>query len=208
MAELILRACIYASPQPFDTTLSLNFTAPCLAFFGKFLSDPTFVSCRPLSFLMLSSAAFASLTRARDLEPLAAVVQASLEPQIKVDMCSSAMEAFGGEMAKKCAADLKTGNALASQALTGQPQLLYIACFCALTCHLAAPRTMASPGFEAYALVHNITGLNNTDGTNCFLDATAASGAEDLYLFSLWQGQASVTPACSPFSRPSLWRLI
>jgi hypothetical protein len=30
------------------------------------------------------------------------------------------MEAFGGEMAKKCSADLKSGNALANQALTGQ----------------------------------------------------------------------------------------
>jgi hypothetical protein len=66
------------SPQPFDLTLNLNLTSPCLDYFAYFLSSLEFKACRPFSLLASSSSAFSTLASTDNLTAITAVVQATL----------------------------------------------------------------------------------------------------------------------------------
>lgn len=124
-------------PQPFDTTLSTNFTTlSCPSFIQTFVSTSDFQSCHPFSFLLgTSNAFFVSYSAASPSNSTsasfamtpqvanAATLRQTLDASCAVDVetCSNVMTSLVAELqqSNRCGQDLAAGNAVAVEALQG-----------------------------------------------------------------------------------------
>ncbi|OCK76896.1 hypothetical protein K432DRAFT_385103 [Lepidopterella palustris CBS 459.81] len=108
---------VTAIPEPFDSALGNNFTAPCQTFFQNFLSNDTFNLCHPFSLLLQTSSAFfdASKSFVRITQTLDATCN------VNFNTCLAVMNEFGKNIKNdsNCAVDYANDNPLVLQAYNG-----------------------------------------------------------------------------------------
>lgn len=156
-----------SAPQPFDTSMSYALQTECLGFLLGMIANPSFVSCLPFSLLLTSSSGFNSRIQAaaqsHNYTYLNDLIAYSGNPQPSGDSCDSAMAGFLKDLEKKahCGMDKsKTGVVAQARRGLGNYQVM---------------RTAAT-------LVHPETGVY------CYVDASASSKPDDLYLWKLPSG--------------------
>ncbi|PCH35402.1 hypothetical protein WOLCODRAFT_139891 [Wolfiporia cocos MD-104 SS10] len=160
-------------PQPFDTTLSPNFsTQSCYTFFQNMTQTESFRDCRPFSLLVAQSTAF--IEAQNNLTLLNNVLWGTCNTGPSLDQCTANMDWFAQELQTACAIDLKANNELAASTLVG---------------------------LHAYSLMRATACLPaNTTNTYCYIDAVANSGSADAYFYELPLGLSvpnGTTPSCS-----------
>lgn len=141
-------------PIPFDTSLGSNFTeSSCPDYFTKFLADPTFTSCLPLSLLLQNSMSFFQAEKSKAL--LTETLDKSCSASLAV--CSPLMSQFADELisSQYCQTDYRQQNPLVMQAYNGL--------------------TAYEPLYRATCLKSNVT------GDYCFVDAMESKSAADSY---------------------------
>lgn len=160
-------------PVPFDTSLGSNFTdSACPDYFTKFLADPTFQSCLPMSLLLQNSMSFFQAARSKVL--LTKTLEKSCSASLAV--CSPLMSQFAEELisSQNCQADYQQQNPLVMQAYAG---------------------------LTAYEPLYRATCLkSNTTGDYCFVDAMEAKSAADSYPYYTAIGlqlPAGTQPECT-----------
>lgn len=160
-------------PQPFDASLSYNFTtAQCFNYFTNFTQDLSFRQCRPLSLLISSSDAFYSAQS--NLTTMTAILGATCDTPIPEQQCINNMEGFATAIQAQCGQDLMNKNPLVLQALNG---------------------------FQSYAMYRKAGCLRNLrTNSYCYADALTTASATDLYFFNLGFGVSiprNTIPTCS-----------
>lgn len=160
-------------PVPFDTSLGSNFTdAACPQFFNKFLADPTFMSCLPMSLLLQNSMSFFQAARSKSL--LTETLDKSCSASLAV--CSPLMLQFAAELISPtyCEKDYLQQNPLVMQAYAG---------------------------LNAYEPLYQATCLKtNVSGDYCFVEAMDSISADDSYPYYTAIGlqlPAGSKPTCS-----------
>ncbi|KAF8489761.1 hypothetical protein JB92DRAFT_1357671 [Gautieria morchelliformis] len=161
-------------PQPFDASLSDNFTTiGCQAFFSNFTQDTSFRQCRSFSFLLNSSAAF--LGAQRNLTLINAIIWGTCNTPPTAQSCDATMASYLSQLNSVCKSDLNAENPVVLQ---------------------------AQIGFQSYTAMRTAACL--TDPTNnafCYIDALAATTPADLYFYGLPLGTPvpnTTKPSCSP----------
>lgn len=167
-------------PVPFDTSIGSNFTDPaCPQYFSKFLADPTFQSCLPMSLLLQNSMSFFQAARSKEL--LTQTLDKSCSASLAV--CSPLMSQYATELISSayCQKDYLQQNPLVMQAYAG---------------------------LNAYEPMYKATCLKaNTTGDYCFVDAMETSSADDSYPYYTAVGLQLPTgskPACSSCLRDTM----
>ncbi|KAI0027884.1 hypothetical protein K488DRAFT_21456, partial [Vararia minispora EC-137] len=160
-------------PQPFDTTLSSNFSSSgCSAFFSNMTSTLPFRQCRAFSFLSQVSTAF--LTAQSNISALNIDVWGTCNTPESENQCTANMAWFEQALRTECAQDLSDQNAMIVQSLQS---------------------------LQLYDLLRQAACLADANtGAYCYVEAAASSNPFDLYLYSLPFGisvPASATPSCS-----------
>lgn len=161
-------------PVPFDTSLGSNFTQyACPEFFAKFLADPTFLSCLPVSLLLRNSMSFFQAARSTTL--LKKTLDVSCAASLAV--CSPLMSQFAEELISSdhCENDYLQQNPLVMQAYAGL--------------------NAYEPIYQATCLKTNIT------GEYCFVEAMDSQSADDSYPYYTAVGlqlPVGSKPKCSP----------
>lgn len=160
-------------PTPFDTSLGSNFTdSACPAYFSKFLADPTFVSCLPMSLLLQNSMSFFQAAKSKVL--LTETLDKSCSASLAV--CSPLMSQYAEELisSQYCQTDYQQQNPLVMQAYAGL--------------------TAYEPLYRATCLKSNAT------GDYCFVDAMESKTAADSYPYYTAIGlqlPVGTAPACT-----------
>ncbi|KAJ7247850.1 hypothetical protein B0H12DRAFT_1020437 [Mycena haematopus] len=145
-------------PQPFDSSLSQNFSSlSCFNFFSNMTNTPAFRSCRPFSLLLQASEGF--LEAQEDLQLLNNIVWGTCNTTIDDADCSANIAWFASNLETSCASDLKESNAMAINTQIA----------------LNAFDLMRSAGCL----------VDPTTDTYCYLDAVRNSNPSDTYFFSL-----------------------
>lgn len=127
--------------QPFDSTLTQNFTTPsCQSFFANMTSTIPFRSCRSFGLLQSTSDAFIDVRTAcrldlwynntklysflpqaqTNLTLLNAVIWGTCNTMTAFDQCKLNMNWFADSLKTSCEQELKEQNIMAMQTLTGQ----------------------------------------------------------------------------------------
>lgn len=108
-------------PQPWDSSLSFNFTTnSCLSFFTVQLANTTFRACRPFGMLLQSSSAF--FQAETNLTELTAVLGGTCDTPQSMDQCNDIMSWMASMIVQPgvCGADIAQGNSMALAALNGK----------------------------------------------------------------------------------------
>jgi len=162
-------------PQPFDSSLSFNFsTATCSSFFSDFTANITFRACRPFSLLLGTSSAF--FDAQSNLTELTAVMAGTCDTPQTIDQCRSTMDWLATEMVKPevCATEIANKDGVALEALNG---------------------------FQNYDLMRQAGCLvNQRSNAYCFVEAVASTSPSDTYFYALPIGTPvpqKSTPSCS-----------
>lgn len=118
--SLYLFATIKIVPQPFDSSISYNFTtSSCLAFFTTQLANNTFRECRPFGLLFGTSSDFFSVQS--NLTELTAVLGGTCNTVPSEDTCVGIMDWMASQMLlpSVCRDDLAQQNVVALEAIYG-----------------------------------------------------------------------------------------
>ncbi|KAI0145802.1 hypothetical protein F4776DRAFT_375928 [Hypoxylon sp. NC0597] len=165
-------------PSPFDGALAANFSGDdgggsCLDFIDKFLADPQFQTCYPLSLLLKNSDSF--FQAMRSLVEITQVLEKACKVPDK-QTCTNYLNNLADQLTSddNCGEDYKKQNALVVQAYKGM---------------------------KAYEEVYGATCLTNPDtATYCFVSAvTNLTTASNVYLYNLPFNSSlpeSALPAC------------
>ncbi|KAF7301647.1 hypothetical protein MIND_00730200 [Mycena indigotica] len=164
-------------PQPFDSSLSQNFSSlSCFNFFQNMTSAAPFRSCRAFSLLLQSSNSFVAAQS--DLNRLNAVVWGTCNTEPTNDVCAANMAWFSAKLASACATDLKDRNSLAVDTQTA----------------LDAFDVMRSAGCL----------IDPTTNSYCYLNAVHNSNPSDAFFYSLPLGirvPNNTIASCSPCTK-------
>ncbi|KAK9898638.1 hypothetical protein P389DRAFT_36524 [Cystobasidium minutum MCA 4210] len=167
----------YAFPQPFDAVLGVNFTSTsCPSFFNRFLADPQFRACSPLSLLLETSTSF--FKAMQDPTLLSPILDQICSAG--ADTCLDIMNQYAIQIDQSgtCGPDLRQGNALAVSALNG---------------------------FRNYKLYYQAGCLKDSNtGEYCFAEAANATTPSDLYIYYLPGGTSLPSgekPTCNRCSK-------
>ncbi|CAE6469906.1 unnamed protein product [Rhizoctonia solani] len=163
-------------PQPFDSSLSFNFSAStCKDFFSSFTTNITFRACRPFSLLLGTSTTFFNIQS--NLTELTAVMGGTCDTTRTTDDCRTTMSWLASEIVKPevCATDITNQNGVVLEALNG---------------------------FKTYDLMRQAGCLvNQRSNAYCFVESVASSSPVDTYFYALPLGTPvpqKSTPSCSP----------
>ncbi|KIK99179.1 hypothetical protein PAXRUDRAFT_9040 [Paxillus rubicundulus Ve08.2h10] len=154
-------------PQPFDTTLSTNFsTNSCYDFFINMLESDSFRSCRSFSLLITKSNAFQEAQK--DIDAMNADVWGTCNTNIPQDQCDANMVSFASSLQSSCRTDLADQVEMAVSTLTA---------------------------LQAYDLMRNAACQVDTTNSYCYVDAVANSDPSSYWFYQLPLGQplASIT---------------
>ncbi|TDL25162.1 hypothetical protein BD410DRAFT_765773 [Rickenella mellea] len=161
-------------PQPFDTSLSNNFsTQGCNAFFVNMTQTDAFRTCRPFSLLQQSSSQFIQQSQT-NLSFLNTIIWGTCNTVPSEAQCIANMGWFAQELQTVCKIDLANHVALAVEALTG----------------LQAYQVMRDAGCA----------VDQQTSTYCYADAVHNANPSDLYFYQLPLGTAlpnNTRPSCS-----------
>ncbi|KAH8828986.1 hypothetical protein DL96DRAFT_1462540 [Flagelloscypha sp. PMI_526] len=163
-------------PQPFDETMSKNFTLSCLNFFNNMTSTTPFRTCRPFSLLLDSSAAM--LEAQTNLSLTNSIVWGTCNAPQSEDQCQTNMNWFQSELQKQCGEDLEGGNANARTTLMA---------------------------LQAFSVMHDAACLVDPN-TNayCYLEAVRSTNPSDLYYYMIALGTplpSTAKSSCSSCTR-------
>lgn len=125
-------------PQPYDSQLTLNFSSvSCLRFFTNMTESDAFRKCRPFSLLSQTSATFINVRRSvsthylilflnlllkaqTNLTLMNTLVWGTCNTNLGINQCDANMGWFASTLKTVCDEDLKEGNSLAGDTLTGK----------------------------------------------------------------------------------------
>ncbi|KZV99442.1 hypothetical protein EXIGLDRAFT_605737 [Exidia glandulosa HHB12029] len=163
-------------PQPFDASLSANFTTTtCRDFFITFTQSKAFRPCRSFGLLFANSRAF--FQAQSNLTLMNSIMWGTCNTKLSLDTCTSTMTSLATQLkSSACTADLRAGNALALAALVG---------------------------FSNYALYREAGCIvNPRSNSYCYLEALASSSPNDVYMYNLPLGvglpdSEGAEPSCS-----------
>lgn len=147
-------------PEPFDSSLSYNFTtSTCLAFFEAQIANTTFRECRPFGLLFSTSSDFFGIES--NLTELTAVLEGTCNTDQTEDSCVGVMDWMADQMLlpSVCKEDLANENNFALEAIYG---------------------------FRSYKVYRDAGCLvNPKTNAYCFAESLASSSPSDLYYYSL-----------------------
>ncbi|EIW82840.1 hypothetical protein CONPUDRAFT_136073 [Coniophora puteana RWD-64-598 SS2] len=145
-------------PQPFDTTMSTNFsTQSCYNFFLNMTQTQPFRDCRPFSLLLLHSDKF--ITSQRDINALNVDIYGTCNTATSASQCQSNMVWFAGQLKAACQTDIADNNEMASSTLYG---------------------------LEAYTLMRNSAcATNPSTNAYCYIEAVATQDQSSYYFYEL-----------------------
>jgi len=161
-------------PQPFDTTMSQNFsTQSCVNFYTNMTQSPSFRECRPFGLLQQSSSAFLNQAQG-NVTLLNDLVWGTCNTDLDAATCTSNMNWFSGALRQQCAAEITNRNNFVEDTLNG---------------------------LLVYSLMRNV-GCQSNPSTNvyCYISAVMDSNPSDLYYYQLPFGITlpnNTTPSCS-----------
>jgi hypothetical protein len=162
-------------PQPFDTTLSQNFsTQSCVNFYTNMTQSPSFRECRSFGLLQQSSSAFLNVCNflpsqsqlmtigkqaQGNVTLLNDLVWGTCNTDLEAATCTSNMDWFASALRQQCAIELTNRNTFVGDTLTG---------------------------LLVYSLMRNI-GCQSNPSTNvyCYISAVLDSNPSDLYYYQL-----------------------
>ncbi|KAF8581330.1 hypothetical protein K439DRAFT_1636274 [Ramaria rubella] len=161
-------------PQPFDASLSANFsTQGCQDFFANFTQDLDFRQCRAFSFLLNTSSAF--LQAQRNLTLINNIIWGTCNTPPTEETCNALMADQLMQLNSVCKDDITAGNPVALQ---------------------------AQVGFESYTAMRTAACLSDASTNSyCYTEAVAASPPADIYFYALPLGTPlpnGTKPSCSP----------
>lgn len=171
---------VFPLPEPFDSALGRNFTSEaCPEFFTRFLSDPEFEACLPLSLLIQTSDSFFAASRS-----LVRVTQ-TLDAACGVDFnsCNALMGRYARELEsnENCGSDLRNR----------QPVVVE-----------------AHNGFLAYESLYHAGCLKDESGSYCFANAISnTTSTADPYPYFIPVGlqlPGGTRPTCSECLRDTM----
>lgn len=149
-------------PQPYDTTLSSNFsTTSCYNFFLNMTQTDALRSCRPFSLLLTHSQAFIQVQN--DINATNAVVWGMCNTALSPNQCDLNMAWFASSLRSSCATDLSDQNLFAVSALTG---------------------------LQAFNLMRQAAcSVDPVANVYCYIEAVASSDPSSYYFYQLPLGQ-------------------
>ncbi|KAI0250670.1 hypothetical protein BJV78DRAFT_1127732 [Lactifluus subvellereus] len=164
-------------PQPFDTTLSSNFTTnSCELFFTNMTLSSPFRQCRPFSFLSQTSSAF--IRTQTNSTALNIDIWGTCNTPVGADQCVANMAWFASDLLVACSREKNEGNQLVLQALAS---------------------------LQTYSLMREVACLpDKNTSAYCYIEAASSSNPADLYIYSLPFGMPlpnNTAPACSDCSK-------
>jgi hypothetical protein len=160
-------------PQPFDTTLSRNFsTQTCFDFFNNMTQSLPFRQCRPFGLLSEYSSEF--INAQTNVTLLNNMVWGTCHTVLDPDSCFRNMNGFASSLKTQCATELSERSTFVSNALDG---------------------------LTLYAISREAGCLSNP-ATNvyCYTQAVASSDPSDLYYYQVQYGISipnDTKPSCS-----------
>jgi hypothetical protein len=145
-------------PQPFETTLSLNFTTnSCTTFFLNMTQSLPFRQCRAFSFLSQSSTSF--LQAQSNVTALNIDIWGTCNTPLDADQCAANMGWFKSELLSACSEEKSENNQLILQSLAS---------------------------LESYTLMRQVACLSNQNTSSyCYVEAASNQTPSDLYFYSL-----------------------
>lgn len=161
-------------PQPFDTTLSTNFsTTECYSFFLNMTQALPFRSCRPFSLLVTHSEAFQEQAQ-NNITEMNIDIWGTCNTDLSQNQCSTNMAWFVSALQSSCAKDLSDQNAMAADTLVA---------------------------LQAYDLMRNIScQVDTATNAYCYLESVGNSDPSSYWFYLLPLGQPLVgitTSACN-----------
>jgi len=164
-------------PQPYDSQLTLNFSSvSCLRFFTNMTESEAFRKCRPFSLLSQTSATFINVRRSvsifthvlvlflnlfpkaqTNLTLMNALVWGTCNTSLGINQCDANMSWFASTLETVCGEDLKEGNSLAGDTLTGKSLFVIFPSIRALNvknyiCHFDFSHPTISPGPTGFSV--------------------------------------------------------
>jgi len=160
-------------PQPFDISLSWNFTSvSCQNFFLNFTQLPSFRKCRPLSLLLDASSQFASSQNNATL--LTDIMWGTCNTPTTADECDDVMKDLASNIQTDCKTELQQKDTLPMEALGG---------------------------FQLYSAVRQAgCVVDQSTGSYCFVEAATNPASSDIEFFRLPTGvplSNGTIPSCS-----------
>jgi hypothetical protein len=148
-------------PQPFETTLGLNFTTnSCETFFLNMTQTLPFRQCRPFSFLSQTSSSF--LQAQSNTTALNIDIWGTCNTPIDADQCAANMGWFKSGLLTACSEEKSQNNQLILQSLTS---------------------------LQSYTLMRQVACLpNQNTSAYCYVEAASNRNPSDLYFYSLPYG--------------------
>lgn len=145
-------------PQPYDTTLSSNFsTTSCYNFFLNMTQTDPLRSCRPFSLLLTHSQAFIEVQD--DINATNTEIWGTCNTAISQSQCDLNMAWFASSLRSSCATDLSDQNLLAVNALIG---------------------------LQAFDLMRDAAcSVDPVANAYCYIEAVASSDASSYYFYQL-----------------------
>ncbi|KAG6837105.1 hypothetical protein H0H93_014709 [Arthromyces matolae] len=167
-------------PQPLDANLTQNFSSvSCFNFFANMTAALPFRSCRAMSLLMDSSAAFTNAQT--NLTLMNTIIWGTCNTSTDRDQCVANMGWYADALEQACTQDIQDKNTVVVSTLQD---------------------------LRAYSLMREAACLTDpTANTYCYLNAVRESNPSDLYFYTLYQGiplPNSTTPSCSACGRSLL----
>lgn len=160
-------------PQPFDTTLSKNFsTQACIDYYSNMTLSLPFRRCRPFGLLAEYSSQF--IEAQTNITLLNDMVWGTCNTTLDADTCSDNMDWFASSIKTECATELSQRNSFVENTLDG---------------------------LELFSLSRQVGCLANPD-TNvyCYVQAAAQPEASDIYFYQVMYGLEipnNTKPSCS-----------
>lgn len=149
-------------PQPYDTTLSSNFsTTSCYNFFLNMTQTDALRSCRPFSLLLTHSQAFIQVQD--DINATNTAVWGTCNTALSLNQCDLNMAWFASSLRSSCATDLNDQNLSAVSALIG---------------------------LQAFDLMRQAAcSVDPVANAYCYVEAVASSDPSSYYFYQLPLGQ-------------------
>jgi hypothetical protein len=149
-------------PQPYDTTLSSNFsTTSCYNFFLNMTQTDALRSCRPFSLLLTHSQAF--ITAQDDINATNTAIWGTCNTALSSNQCDLNMAWFASSLRSSCATDLSDRNLMAVSALIG---------------------------LQAFDLMRQAAcSVDPVANAYCYVEAVASSDPSSYYFYQLPLGQ-------------------
>ncbi|KAI0676356.1 hypothetical protein C8Q78DRAFT_987033 [Trametes maxima] len=170
-------------PQPFDSSLSTNFTTvACQTFFQNMTGTLAFRQCRPFSLLVSDSNEFISKADTvppskqsqRNASLLNTIIWGTCNTTPSAEQCTANMGWFADNIKTQCAGDIAANTPIVQDAVAG---------------------------LQAYAVMRTAACQTNAlTNTYCYLEAAQSTHPSDLYLYQLPLGLRlpnATVPSCT-----------